>query len=108
MTKAWIKYKKKLSQKLANPSLLQIRLYDLRHFQAYKTYHQTKDVFYTKTKMGWKKLETSLFYLQNIDFGNDEYHSATAKTVGEAQKPIEQGFDYVTEFDGVKLFRKRK
>jgi integrase len=88
MTKAWIKYKQKLSRKLADQSLLQIRLYDLRHFQACKTYHQTKDVFYTKMKMGWKKLETSLFYLQSIDFGNDEYHSATAKTVDEAAKLI--------------------
>jgi len=108
MTKAWIKYKRKLSQKLAEPSLLQIRLYDLRHFQACKTYHQTKDVFYTKQKMGWKKLETSLFYLQCLDFGSEEYHSATAKTVDEAQKLIEQGFEYVTDIDEVKLFRKRK
>jgi integrase len=108
MTKAWIKYKKRLSRKLVDSSLLQIRLYDLRHFQACKTYHQTKDVLYTKTKMGWKKLETSLFYLQNIDFGNDEFYSATAKTVDEAVKLIEQGFDYVTDIDGVKLFRKRK
>ncbi len=58
--------------------------------------------------MGWKKLETSLFYLQSVDFGNEEYHNATAKTVEEASKLIEQGFDYITEFDGVKLFRKRK
>ena len=52
MTKAWIKYRQKLASKLADSGLLQIRLYDLRHFQACKTYHQTKDVFYTKQKMG--------------------------------------------------------
>jgi hypothetical protein len=33
---------------------------------------------------------------------------ATAKTVDEAAKLVEQGFDYVTDVDGVKLFRKRK
>ncbi len=38
----------------------------------------------------------------------EEYYSATANTVSEAAKLIEQGFDYVTDVDGVKLFRKRK
>jgi integrase len=108
MTKAWIKYKRRLSERLSEPSLLQIRLYDLRHFQACKTYYQTKDVLYTKQKLGWKKLETALFYLQFMDLGSQEYHTATARTVEEAAKLIEQGFDYVTDVDGVKLFRKRK
>jgi hypothetical protein len=31
-----------------------------------------------------------------------------AKTVEEAAKLIEQGFDYICELDSVKLFRKRK
>jgi hypothetical protein len=33
-------------------------------------------------------------------------HSLAAQ--GEAAKLIEQGFDFVTDVDGVKLFRKRK
>jgi integrase len=39
MTKAWIKYKRRLAEKLAEPSLFQIRLYDLRHYQACRTYY---------------------------------------------------------------------
>ena len=35
-------------------------------------------------------------------------HAVAARTVEEASKLIEVGFDYVTEIDGVKLFRKRK
>ena len=66
MTKAWIKYKKRLASKLAEPSLLQIRLYDLRHFKACMTYYRTKNVFFTKEQIGWKKLETALFYLQTL------------------------------------------
>jgi hypothetical protein len=31
-----------------------------------------------------------------------------AKTLEEAAKLIEAGFEYVTDVDGVKLFRKRK
>ena len=33
---------------------------------------------------------------------------AVAKTVDDARKLIETGFKYVTEIDGVKIFRKRK
>jgi hypothetical protein len=32
----------------------------------------------------------------------------TVKTFDEAAKLIEQGFDYVCDIDGVKLFRRRK
>jgi hypothetical protein len=39
---------------------------------------------------------------------NDEFHVRTAKTVEEACKLVEVGFEYVTEIDGVKIFRKRK
>ena len=108
MTKAWIKYKKRQASKLADSSLLQIRLYDLRHFKACMTYHRTKDVLYTKEQMGWKKLETALFYLQNLDFGSEEFHSAIAKDINEAQKLVEAGFEFVTTFDGIMLFKKRK
>ncbi|MCW4016883.1 MAG: hypothetical protein NWF06_10975 [Candidatus Bathyarchaeota archaeon] len=41
-------------------------------------------------------------------FKDDEFVSATAKTVEEACKLIEAGFEYITELEGVKLFRKRK
>jgi hypothetical protein len=39
---------------------------------------------------------------------NEEYVSATASTIEDAQRLIEAGFDYVTELDRVKVFRKRK
>jgi hypothetical protein len=39
---------------------------------------------------------------------NDEYHCKTTKDVKEATQLIENGFEYITEIDGTKLFRKRK
>jgi len=48
-------------------------------------------------------IENALF--ENL---NDEFHVKTAKTVEEACKLVEVGFEYVTEIDGVKIFRKRK
>jgi len=43
-----------------------------------------------------------------VQFKNEEYCSATASTIEDAKKLVESGFEYVTEIDGVKLFRKRK
>jgi len=39
---------------------------------------------------------------------SDDYTSANARTIQEAQKLVEAGFEYVCDFDGDKLFRKRK
>jgi hypothetical protein len=43
-----------------------------------------------------------------VQFKNEEYLSATATSIEESKRLIESGFEYVTELDGVKLFRKRK
>ena len=43
-----------------------------------------------------------------VQFKNEEYQSATAKTMDESTRLIVAGFEYVTELDGAKLFRKRK
>lgn len=39
---------------------------------------------------------------------SDEYIVKTAVTVAEVTKLPEVGFEYVTEIEGVKMFRKRK
>jgi hypothetical protein len=41
-------------------------------------------------------------------FENDDFHSATAKTVEDAQKLVEAEFEYVCDFGEVKLFKRRK
>jgi len=37
-----------------------------------------------------------------------EYNSPTETTVQDAQKLVEAGFEYVCDFNEVKVFRKRK
>jgi len=39
---------------------------------------------------------------------NSEYIVKTAKTLEEAKKLIEEGFEYIQEIDGLRLYRKRK
>ena len=72
-------------------------------------YHRTKDILLVKERLGHRNINNTLIYTHLIDFNDkEEYYSATAKTVDEAKALIEQGFEYVTEIDSIKLFRKRK
>jgi integrase len=98
-----------LVKKLQNPSLRKIRLYDFRHYFATNLYHDTRDLLLVKEKLGHRNIQNTLVYTHLIQVDEEtSYHSATAKTIDEAKALIEQGFDFVTDVDGVKLFRKRK
>ena len=101
--------KASVAKKLNDPGLKKIRLYDLRHYYATMLYYKTKDILLVKEKLGHRNINNTLIYTHLVSFNdNEEYYSATAKTVEEAKKLIEQGFEYVTDLEGVKLFRKRK
>jgi len=98
-----------LATKLQDPSLRTIRLYDFRHYFATMLYAKTRDILLVKQQMGHKKIETTLLYAQLIHLNEeDEYTCKTATNIKEATQLIENGFQYVTEIDGTKLFRKRK
>jgi integrase len=95
--------------KTADLSIKTIRLYDLRHFYATMTYHRTKDILFVKQQMGHKKIETTLIYTQLLQFEQDDnYTCKVAQNVEQDTELIENGFEYVTEMDGLKLFKKRK
>ena len=104
----FIRTRNRLAKRLCEPQLKKFRLYDLRHYYATMLYHRTKDILLVKQKLGHKRLETTLSYTHLIDFQDEEFTVRAAKSVAEASKLIESGFEYVTEMDGVKLFRKRK
>jgi integrase len=107
----WRLYRKRAYDKFKDIELLKIRLYDLRHWYATTTYMKTRDIFYVKYVLGHRNINNTLIYVHlanGLLSYSEEYYSATAKTIEEARNLIESGFEYVTELDGVKLFRKRK
>ncbi|RLI45064.1 site-specific integrase, partial [Candidatus Bathyarchaeota archaeon] len=58
--------------------------------------------------LGHRRLENTLVYTHLVDFHDDEWVSAVARTVEKARELVEAGFEYVCDVDGAKLFRKRK
>ncbi len=109
MGAAWRKFRDRLSDTLKDPQLRTIPLRILRHYYATMLYDKTKDILLVMQRLGHKKIETTMFYTQLIAFAeNEEYTCKTAKDVHQASKLIEAGFQYVTDIDGIKLFRRRK
>jgi integrase len=100
--------RKRLAIKLQNPRLEQISFRTLRHFKATMEYHKTKDILHVMRLLGHRNIKNTLRYTQLVNFETDEYVCKIAKTVEEAKALIEDGFDYVTDVEGFKLFRKRK
>jgi len=98
----------KIAAKLKNERVRKITFHTLRHWKATMEYAITKDIQHVMRIMGHKNIQNTLLYTQLINFESDEFHSATAKTVQEAQKLVEAGFEYVCEFSDAKIFRKRK
>jgi integrase len=98
----------KMSEKLGNPRLLRIHFHTLRHWKATMEYPRTKDILYVMKLLGHKNIANTLIYTQLVEFEGDEYCSAVVRSVEEAQKLVEAGFEYVRSHDETMLFRKRK
>ena len=109
---AFFKQRKRLAFKLNNPRLLQISFHTFRHWKGTMEYHKTRDILHVQRILGHRNIQNTLIYItveQALwQSQKDEFHVKTAKTVEEACKLVEVGFEYVCEVEGVKIFRKRK
>jgi integrase len=104
--------RKTAARKLNNPRLLEINFTTFRHWKATMEYHKTKDILWIMKLLGHHSLRTTLIY---IDLEKALYRETdnaftikVAEDIDEACKLLEVGFEYVTDMDGKKIFRKRK
>jgi integrase len=104
--------RKKTAIKLNNPRLQKIHFHTFRHWKGTTEYHKTKDIIHVKTILGHKSIESTMIYinLENAIFINesDEWTCKVSQNVKQDTQLIENGFEYVTERDGLKIYRKRK
>ena len=71
-------------------------------------YHRTKDLLHVMQLLRHKNIMNTLLYTYLTNFDSEEYVCKVAETIDDAKALVEQGFDYVTEIESMKLFRKRK
>ncbi|MBS7649143.1 site-specific integrase [Candidatus Bathyarchaeota archaeon] len=100
------------ARKLQNPRINQIHFHTFRHWKATMLYHQTRDILYVMKFLSHKNIKNTLIYIQLEEAifrgQEDDFICKAAQTVDEAKTLIEVGFEYVCDFNGIKLFRKRK
>jgi integrase len=100
--------RKRISERLQNPRIRNITFKTLRHWKATSEYHRTRDILHVMSILGHKNIRNTLVYTHLVDFHGDEFVCKIARTVQEGKELVESGFDYVSEFDGIQLYRKRK
>lgn len=105
--------RRRKARELNNPRLLKLSFTSIRHWKATTEYHKTKLILHVKQLLGHKRLDSTMVYI-NIEraiYGeliDEEFTSRVALTIEDDRELIEAGFEYVTERDGAKIYRKRK
>jgi integrase len=104
--------RRQLAQKLNNPRLDRIHFHIIRHWFGTTEYHKTHDIEHVQRLLGHRYIENTMIYINMekavFQTKNGEFHVRVAENLDDACKLLEIGFEYVTEMDGKKLFRKRK
>jgi integrase len=105
--------RKKIARKLGNPRLLKIGFHTFRHWKLTTYAHEVRDPFMVQDFAGHKDMKSTMLYihLEKQIYRNgrsEDYHVAAAKTVEEASSLIAVGYEFVHEYNGVMIYRKRK
>jgi integrase len=104
--------RKRIAARTANPRIAKIHFHLIRHYFGTLLYHKTKDMDYVRRQMGHKSILNTQMYVNMeqalFTASNKEYYVKVASTVEEALKLVEVGFEYVTDMNEKKIFRKRK
>jgi integrase len=105
-------HRKRLARKLGTPELNSITFHTLRHWKGTIEYHETKDIIHVQYLLGHRNIQNTLRYIHMeqaiFKEADDKFHVKVAGTLDEATKLLEVGYEFVTDMDGKKLFRKRK
>ena len=108
MRRNFAKQRKRIAAKLKILRIRQITFHTFRHWKATMEYHRTKDILHVKELLGHKSINNTLLYTQLITFNDNEFTAKVAHNELEACQLVETGFEFVCDFEGNKLFRRRK
>ena len=106
---AFRKFRKNLASKLKDPTILNIRLYDLRHYYCTKQLRRTQNCEIVRQMMGHKQLSTTQKYLHLLAGTSGEWIVEGTNDKERAKQLLANDFTYqLTTPDGTMLFRKPK
>jgi integrase len=101
--------RKRAAQRLQNPRLLKISFRTFRHWGGTMLAHYTHgQVLTVQRLLRHKNINNTMKYIHMIAFKDDEFETATATNVEEAQRLATAGFEKFDEFQGVHIYKRPK
>jgi integrase len=113
MAQIWRRTRNKVAENLKRPELKNIPMKNLRNYSGAILYLNLpiRDPIAVMRHLRHKKLETTMHYIRGIRLDMEDeaqYISRLSNSLKEDQELIDAGFQYITEREGTKLYRKRK
>ena len=108
LRKSYRLQRKRMAVKLRNPRLLQVTFHTFRHWKATMEYHKTKDILHVMRLLGHRNIKNTLVYTQLVEFKEEDFIAKIASSEKEICKLVEAGFEFVCDYNGNKVFKKRK
>lgn len=107
--KSYRRFRNLLAKRLNDPTIHNIRLYDLRHAYCTRQLRRTQNTETVRIIMGHKQLNTTQKYLHLLNFDNGEWIVEGTADKKRAEELLLANFTYqLTTPDGTMLFRKPK
>lgn len=88
--------------------MLSISFQTFRHWKATMECHKARDILHVMQLLGHRNIRNTLVYAHLVNFKEDEYIAKVAHSEEEICQLAEAGFEYVCDYNGNKIFRKRK
>ena len=71
-------------------------------------YHKTKDILYVMQLLGHKSIKNTLVYTHLVGFEeDDQYIVKVASSIDEFTKLLELGFEFISDYDNMKIVSAR-
>jgi integrase len=108
LRKSFYRARKRIANNTSNSRILQIHFHTLRHWKATQLLHQTGNVWTVMKLLGHKSLNNTQRYIGLLPDLTDDYVCEISTSLTEDKKLIESGYEYVSDREGAKIYRKRK
>jgi hypothetical protein len=86
----------------------QVTFSTFSHWKATMEYRKTRDILHVKEILGYKSLNNTMLYTQLVNFKDDGFTAKVAHSEQEVSQLIETGFEFVYDYNGNKIMRRRK
>jgi integrase len=106
---SYLQVRRRVARNLNNPRILRISFTAFRHWGGTMiAYYSRGNMLVVKKMLRHKAIASSMKYVGDINFEEEDFETATATTVEEAEKLAQAGYQKFDEFSGIHIYRRPK